>query len=50
VQDAEIGPVSDQEDKVLEAHVTHWQEPENQGKVQRLQEQKSNNITLTNSV
>ncbi len=34
-----------EEDKVIEAHVTHWQELETQGRVQQRQEQKSNQIT-----
>ena len=34
-----------EEDKVIEAYVTHWQELENHIKVQQRQEQKCNQIT-----
>jgi hypothetical protein len=34
-----------EEDKVIEAHVTHWQELESQDRVQQWQELKSNRIT-----
>jgi len=34
-----------EEDKVIEAHVTHWQELESQDRVQQWQELKSNQIT-----
>ena len=35
-----------EEDKVIEAHVTHWQELESQDRVQQWQELKSNQITI----
>ena len=34
-----------EEDKVIEAHVTHWQEVESLDRVQQWQELKSNRIT-----
>ena len=34
-----------EEDKVIEAYVTHWQELQNQARVQQRQEQKCNQIT-----